>query len=64
MSRDEESTQLFGDLSQMLNGRMRGQVGPKCVEIETEYACAPDEGWMKRGEHDPVHDAADLLHTV
>ena len=48
----------------MLNGRMRRQVGPECVEIETECAYAADEGWMKRGEYDAIHDAADFLHAV
>ena len=48
----------------MLNGRMRRQVGLECDEIETKCARATDEGWMKRGEHDTVHDATDLLHAV
>ena len=48
----------------MLNGRMRRQIGPECGEIETECAYATDEGRMKRGEHDAIHDAADFLHAL
>ena len=48
----------------MLNRRMSRQVGLECVEIEPECARATDEGWMERGEHDAVHDAADFLHAV
>jgi hypothetical protein len=43
---------------------MSRQVGLECVEIETERACATDEGWMKRGEYKAIHDAAGFLHAV